>query len=1011
MSYKSIFFSILIFCLSFSLYAQKTEAYNRPNKDYLMALSLFELGSYASAQSLFDNLQLQSKNPHIVSDAAYYFTVCAIRLNQQQAEQYCERFLERYPTSPRKNTIYLDAGDYYFANAKYAYARKWYQSVSINQVPATKKDRFYFNYGYVNYATKNFKQAKENLSKVEYSDQYGAQAKYYIGFMAYEGDDYDEATKYLDQISDQQRYKNELNYFQADLNFKLGAFQKAVDVAKNALEKANKNESSELSKIIGESYFNLKKYNEAIPYLKDYKGQKGKWTNVDFYQLGYAYYKQNDFEKAIGEFNKIINGNNAIAQNAYYHLGESYINLYKKQEALNAFRIASEMDFDAKIKEDAWLNYAKLSYDIGNPYISTPQVLNDFLERYPKSPFRESIELLLVDSYMSSKNYKEALLLLESNMRNALKPNYQKVAFYRALELYNSTDYTQAQTLLQKAIALDIDPYITSRAIYWNAEIDFLNLNFDTALYGFLNYKNNAKASTTPEYKQLNYSLGYTHFKLKQYPKAIAAFESFVSTRSAQRSFINDALLRTADAYYVTKAYQKAIDTYAKVIDNKAPSTDYATFQTAVSYGFLGQTTNKLNTLKKVLNYKKSAYLDQVYFEMANTYNALNNTQKALETYDIVINRYIKSALVSKALLRKGLLLYNANDNQKALEVFKRVAADYPSTPEAFQSISSARSIYIDSGHVNEYAAWVGTLNYVGITDKELEKTSYEAAEKQYLDNNTNKAITLFNDYILKFPNAGQINKAQFYLASLYFKQNLKENALPHYEFVIEQPPNEFTEQALQKVCAIKLENGGEAQQVLRRLELEAKNPQNILFAQSNLMKIAFKKKSYSSALDYAKIILDNPITDDYIKNDAHIITARSAFALGDENLARISYSAVASLGSSNYGAEAQYYAAFFHNKDNDFENSNQMIQQLIQQFPSQKEFAAKGLILMAQNYYALNDAFQATYILENVIKNFSNFAELKTEATQLLETYKRELSKSNASIEAEQEKTNIDEE
>jgi TolA-binding protein len=197
----------------------------------------------------------------------------------------------------------------------------------------------------------------------------------------------------------------------------------------------------------------------------------------------------------------------------------------------------------------------------------------------------------------------------------------------------------------------------------------------------------------------------------------------------------------------------------------------------------------------------------------------------------------------------------------------------------------------------------------------------------------------------------------------------------------------------------------------LKRLELEAKSPQNILFAQSNLMKIAFNKKSYSSALDYAKIILENPSTDDYIKNDAHIITARSAFALGDENLARISYSTVASFGSSSYGAEAQYYAAFFHNKDNDFEASNQMIQQLIQQFPSQKEFAAKGLILMAKNYYALNDAFQATYILENVIKNFSDFTELKTEATQLLETYERELSKSNASIEAEQVKTNLDEE
>jgi hypothetical protein len=32
-----------------------------------------------------------------------------------------------------------------------------------------------------------------------------------------------------------------------------------------------------------------------------------------------------------------------VAQNAYYHLGESYLNLDKKQEALNAFKNASEM--------------------------------------------------------------------------------------------------------------------------------------------------------------------------------------------------------------------------------------------------------------------------------------------------------------------------------------------------------------------------------------------------------------------------------------------------------------------------------------------------------------------------------------------------------------------------------------------------------------------------------------------------------------------------------------------
>ena len=71
------------------------------------------------------------------------------------------------------------------------------------------------------------------------------------------------------------------------------------------------------------------------------------------------------------------------------------------------------MDFDLKIQEDAWLNYAKISYDIGNPYQSVPQVLAAYLNKYPETSSNEEIESLLIDSYITSKNYKEALNLLE----------------------------------------------------------------------------------------------------------------------------------------------------------------------------------------------------------------------------------------------------------------------------------------------------------------------------------------------------------------------------------------------------------------------------------------------------------------------------------------------------------------------------------------------------------------------------------------------------------------------
>ena len=175
-------------------------------------------------------------------------------------------------------------------------------------------------------------------------------------------------------------------------------------------------------------------------------------------------------------------------------------------------------------------------------------------------------------------------------------------------------------------------------------------------------------------------------------------------------------------------------------------------------------------------------------------------------------------------------------------------------------------------------------------------------------------------------------------------------------------------------------------------------------------MKIAYEQDDFSAALNYAQIILDNPNTDDFIKSDAQIITARCALALGDEDLARLAYTKVATSNTMAYAAEAKYYDAFFQNKDEAFAQSNELIQELIQQYPSNKTFAGKGLILMAKNYYALDDAFQATYILESVIKNFTSFEVLKTEATQLLETYERELSKSNASIESQQETKNEDE-
>ena len=142
--------------------------------------------------------------------------------------------------------------------------------------------------------------------------------------------------------------------------------------------------------------------------------KRGKWNNTDYYQLGYAYFKQNDFKNAVNNFNKIIDQKNNVSQKAYYNLGECYIYLKKKSEALHAFKSASEMNFDLEVKEDASLNYAKLSYEEGNSYKSVAKILQDFLKAYPKSPSYQEINGLVITSYLYQQDYQGALNYLKS---------------------------------------------------------------------------------------------------------------------------------------------------------------------------------------------------------------------------------------------------------------------------------------------------------------------------------------------------------------------------------------------------------------------------------------------------------------------------------------------------------------------------------------------------------------------------------------------------------------------
>lgn len=997
------FFSFFLIVLGlFTSHAQQSIGHNSILSTYQQALQLYQNHQYQAAKSLFNKVESQAESQELKANTAYYLANTAIRIGEPHAQTKVEDFVKDYPTSSKRNQAFLDVAEYYFTYGNYNKAKPWFDKVNTNGFSNNQLEHYQFRYAYTLFKIKDFKNAKSVFENLRNSAKYGADAKYYIGFMAYQEDRYEEATSLFEEAQLQGSQK-EMSYFLSDMNFKLGNFEKAIELGLEKLPKSNRKEVSQLNKIIGESFFNLQQYDKAIPYLQQYNGQSGKWTNTDYYQIGYAYYKQGQYDKAISEFNKIIDGQNAVAQNAYYHLAQSYIKTNKKPQALNAFKSAMEMDFDTTIKEDAFLNYAKLSFDIGNSYESVPVVLNRFLKTYPNSSQYVEVKDLLIDSYLTSNNYKEAINLLASSNNYEDKVIWQKANYYYAIDFYKTREYKKALQYFNESLSKPLDKSIIAKSTYWKAETEYVLGRFDEALISFKTFKNLSVAKQTDEYSNIDYDIGYAYFKTKAYEQAKSHFKQAVNQLKSQDKLF-DALVRLGDTYYVTNDYWSAMDNYNKALNMPGYNKDYVAFQKAYSYGFVDKNETKISELEDyVLKHKNAVYLDDAYYHLGNTYTAEKQPKKAINAYQSLIQKRPQSQFVPKALSKIGLSFYNTNQNQEALKTFKKLVANYPATEEARQAVQTVRLIYIDQQQPEAYANWVKKLDFINVTDAEIDNTTYEAAENKFIDNKVNAAITGFKNYLQQFPNGLHALKSHFYLAQLQYNKNNFEASIPHYTYVTETSKSQFLEEALRKLSQLYLQknNYNKAISYLSSLEQEASFTENKIFAQTNLMKAYYQLKNYEQTLIYADTVLSYEEIEDSIKSDALIFTARSAIEIKDESRAKNAYKQVELIAEGERMAEALYYKAYFLNKSGDFETSNAVIQnELAKKYSRYREYGVKALVIMAKNYYALEDAFQANYILESILKNYSEkYPEIAQNAQNELDTIKKKEAETNASV------------
>ncbi len=147
------------------------------------------------------------------------------------------------------------------------------------------------------------------------------------------------------------------------------------------------------------------------------------------------------------------------------------------------------MTFNPDITQISMLNYAKLGYEIGNPYENVPNVIIRYLESYPKSNNEEELTQLLLSSYTNSGDYDSVIDILTS--QNDYKDDrlLQRVTFLKASQLFSAGNYLEAKSLFQKAVKNDKVNNISAQSLFWLAQTNYELNRFEEALEAYYEFE------------------------------------------------------------------------------------------------------------------------------------------------------------------------------------------------------------------------------------------------------------------------------------------------------------------------------------------------------------------------------------------------------------------------------------------------------------------------------------------------------------------------------------------
>lgn len=975
-----LFLFLLFFCGTPLLSsAQKHIRTEQPTHTRELAKQMYRQGNYAGCIDLMRSYRPHAAEPADKAAADYYIAAAAYRAKDRDALALLESYTVAYPETPQSEEIKLLTAHAYFDKGDFKKSAALYNAIDLDRLTPDQQADLLLHLGIAyTHLGKNDDAERCFGAVIAVGGEKKNAALYRNAYLHYVEKEYEKAGEGFAYLLDDKEFAQPSSAFLTQSYFARNEYKKAIDEGNRYLQTYPKDSVYyEITRVIGESHFRSGRPKEAVEYLSDYTAHTAAPLRSSLYTLGVACYESGACEDAVSTLGRVTDQTDALAQNAYLYIGQSYLKLNDKTNARLAFEMASRYTFDRKAQETALYNYAMLLHTgTFSPFAESVTVFEKFLNLFPTSRYASTVSDNLADVYLTTRNYETALRSINKIKRPDAKilKAKQRILYRLGTERFADNDLDRAADYFAQAIRVgSYDKEAKADAYLWHGECLYRKGKYAEAAKDGINYLNTAVRKNPQAY----YNLGYAYFKQHDFTNAARRFGDYLSAEQqspANMPRIADAHTRRADCLYAQRDFVGAEAYYGRAVELCPATGDYALYQKGIMAGLQKNPTEKAAIMQEVVRkYPESDYADDALLEEGLTHVALRDG-KAAGCFLQLLDNYPQQETARKAGLQLGMVYYNSRQPQKAIDAYKRVISTYPGSDEARLALQDLKAIYIEQNKVDDYAAYLKTVSGDVKTEvSELDSLSFLVAERAFLKQPDAASAAQLEQYLKKYPAGAYTLPAHNYLSRYHYDKKAYGKARKELDYILKQPNNPYTGDALLRLADIQEHDKeyAEAFRSYQKLEPLAQNKEVRQTARVGMMRTAQKCGMHKEVIAVTDKLLAEPSLSPECARDAHTARAESFMALGNTAKAAAEWEVLAQDPRTEIGAKSAYLLAQYHLDNNNDTEAEAVVTRLLETGTSHQYWLARCFIVLSDVYALRGDYFQAKQYLLSLQNNY----------------------------------------